>query len=253
MRQRPRTAAAPIILAVLFAVVQPTGVAAAPQDEEHQVRREIVVVGSQPAHSRMILDRLANRGYLGVQLLNLTPELRRYFGGSGESGVLVSRVVEGSPAAAAGVAVGDLITAAGGEPLHTASQLVGRIGRRGEGDEIELDIWRDRAHLTLRATLAQSERRQVELGQFVWHGGEDGPFVVDLDPERIERVITVDPETINESVTQLLERLEAQGGMPGRLRLGGDQRQRLEKRIEALEQRLRELERRLRHRDRNND
>ncbi len=250
MRQRPRAAAAvlPVVLALLPSALLPAEAAAAPQAEERRIRREVVVVGSQPAHRRMVLDRLANRGYLGVHLLNLTPELRVHFGASEKSGVLVSRVAPQSPAAAAGVLVGDVITSADGEPLRTMSQLVGRIGHRQEGDEVELGIVRDRSPLTLRATLTRSERRQVEVGQFVWRGGEDGPFVVDLDPETIETYITIDPETINESVSDLLERLEAQGGVPGRLRLEGEQREQLEKRIAELEKRLREMERLLHHR-----
>ena len=258
MRQRPRAAAATarpvpltvrlsVALAVLLTALLPINVAAAPQAEEHRIHREVVVVGSQPAHRRVILDQLANRGYLGVHLLNLTPELRRHFGAPEESGVLVSRVAPDSPAAAAGVAVGDVITSADGEPLSATSQLVGRVGHRHEGDEIELGIVRDRSSLTLHATLSQSERRQVEVGQFVWQSGEEGPFVFDLGPEAIERVITVDPETINESVSQLLERIKAQGGMPGRLRLEGEQRKQLEKRLADLEERLREMERQLHH------
>jgi hypothetical protein len=226
-------------------------VVAAPQVEERQIHREVVVVGSQPAHRRMILEQLADRGYLGVQLLNLTPELRTHFGAPEESGILVSRVVPESPAAVAGVAVGDVITSADGEPLSATSQLVGRIGHRQEGDEVELGIVRDHLSLTLRATLTQSERRQVEVGQFVWRSTDEGPLVVDLGPESIERVINVDPETINESVSQLLKRIEAQGGMPGRLRLEDEQREQLEKRIAELEERLHEMERQLHQRHRN--
>jgi membrane-associated protease RseP (regulator of RpoE activity) len=200
-------------------------------------------MGKQPAHRRLILDQLANRGYLGVQLLNLTPELRRHFGASEENGVLVSRVVADSPAAAAGVAVGDVVISLDDEPLSTTSQLVGRIGRRQDGAEVELAIVRERSPLTLRVTLTQTERRQVEVGQFVWKSGDEGPVVFDLVPESIERVIAVDPETINESVSQLLQRLEAEGGAPRRLHIDMEQRRLLEERIAELEKRLREMER----------
>ncbi|MFQ5349915.1 MAG: PDZ domain-containing protein [Thermoanaerobaculia bacterium] len=245
MRRTPRAAAPSlglVALACLLSALSSSELAAAPQHHEQQIR-EIVVVGSQPTHRRMILEQLANRGYLGVHLLHLTPELRRHFGAPDDSGVLVSRIAPDSPAAAAGVAVGDVIISVDGEPLSTTGQLVGRIGHRQKGDEVELGVVRDRASLTLRATLAQSERRQVEVGQFVWSGGEEGPFVGVLDPDEIERVITVDPETINESVRGLLERLEAQGGLRGRLRLEGEQRERLEQRIAELEERLRQMER----------
>lgn len=256
MRQRQTVTAPNLVRTIVPAVVLltallPQQVSAEPQTEKHQIRREIVVVGAEPAHRRMIIDRQADRGYLGVHLLNLTPELRRHFGAAEDSGVLVARIMEDSPAATAGVAVGDVITSVDGEPLGTISQLAGRVGQRQEGDEIELGIVRERSSMTLRATLEESERRQVEVGQFVWRTGDEGKFVVDLGPDSIERVINVDPATINESVSRLLERLEGEGGLPGRLRLEGEQREQLEKRIAELEDRLREMERQLhlRHSD----
>jgi membrane-associated protease RseP (regulator of RpoE activity) len=252
-----------VLVALLPAALLPGALAAAPQEgpehEREQVHRELLVVGSRPAHRHVIVDRLAARGYLGVHLLNLTPELRLHFGAPEEAGVLVSRIATDSPAVAAGLAVGDVIVTADGEPVHTSSQLAGRIGHHQRGDEIELGIVRDRSQRTLSATLAESERRQFELGQFVWRAGDEEPIVADVDPEilqrvvnvdpeMIERVIAVDPEAINESISQLLERLEAQGGTAGLPRLDDDVRERLEKRIAELEKRLLEMERQLRDR-----
>ena len=254
MNARPLAAAPTVAAALLLTALAPGTGLAAPQEEDHHVRREVVVVGSRDGQHPMVLDRLEKRGFLGVQLINLTPELRQHLGASRRSGVLVSRVSPGSPAAEAGVRVGDVITAVDGEPVSTMGQLVGRVSRRQEGDEIELDIVRDGAELNLRATLAQSERRQLEVGQFVWRE-DDGkpmvygkPMVFHLDPDaEIERLV-VDPETINESVELLLRRLEIQGGFQGRVLLEGEQREELEKRIAELEQRLLEMERQLRER-----
>ena len=50
-----------VALAVTLAGLLPSGAVAEPQEEKRQVRREVVVVGSQPAHRRLILDHLANR------------------------------------------------------------------------------------------------------------------------------------------------------------------------------------------------
>ena len=254
--------ALPTVMAPLLAsclpLLLPAAAAAAPQAEKRQLHREVVVLGSQPEQRRMILENLAKRTYLGVHLIELTPELRRHFGAPEDSGVMVSRVTPVSPAAAAGVMVGDLIVSADGAPLRSTSQLVGRVGLRQAGDEIELGLVRDKDPITLRATLEKSERRQVELGQFLWRGEGDGPVVLGLGGEGLtgltvdagafEGVIAIDPETINESVSRLLARLEARGETPGALRLDGEQRRRLEQRIEQLEERLRELERQLRQR-----
>lgn len=241
----------------LIGALAPAAAGAAPQEEERQIRREIVVLGPNPVHSRMIHEHLTDRGYLGVELLALTPELREHFGASRLSGVLVARVEEASPAAAAGMAVGDVITSVDGEPVGSTGQLARRVGLRREGDEVELGLVRDRRSLTLRVTLSQSQRRQVEIGQFLWP--EHGPRAIGFDPQRIagglvvdpdsvERVITIDPETINESVRELLDRLDAESGLPGAARLDLEQRRRLEQRIAELEQRLLDLERQLRQR-----
>ena len=45
-------------------------------------------------------------GYLGVELVDLTPELREHFGAPRDVGVMVGRVEPGSPAARAGLEVG---------------------------------------------------------------------------------------------------------------------------------------------------
>lgn len=234
--------------ALLAASLLPTALAAAPQSGPVQKRREVVVVGPHSSDHRVILAQTTSRAYLGVHLLGLTPELRLHFGAVADRGVLVSRVEPDSPAARAGIAVGDLITGVDGAPLATPAQLVGRILHREEGDEIELQIVRDGSDRALRATLAEAQRPQVELGQFVWRGEGDETLGVELDPTVFERVITVDPETINESVSKLLQGLEAEGGLPARLHLQVEQRQELEKRIAELERRLRELERQLHER-----
>lgn len=253
---RTKTATVPLIWIALLSPLLAAVAGAAPQDETHQVHREVVVVGAEPGQHRMLLDSLAHRAYLGVHLLNLTPELRQHFGAPRESGVLVSRVPSDGPAAAAGVLVGDVITAVDDQPVSSTSQLVGRIGSRHKGDEVVLALVRDRTAIELRATLEESERRQLEVGQFVWRGGEGGPVVLDLGPEgaqgviglepgEIERFIAVDPEAINESVSRLLERIQDGGGAGG-LRLDAERREQLEKRIAELEERLRAMEREIR-------
>ncbi len=99
MRRYPPVSAVSLSTAVIVLFLLqlfPTDAVAAPQ-KERQLRREIVVVGPQPAHRRIVLEQLTDRGYLGVHLLNLTPELRVHFGAPATSGVLVSRVLPEQP------------------------------------------------------------------------------------------------------------------------------------------------------------
>src|SRR5512147_3086170 len=61
-----------------------------------------------------------SRGRLGVMVMSLTPALRRHFGVAGDRGVMVAEVEPGTPAAGAGLAAGDIITAVGATPVDDA-------------------------------------------------------------------------------------------------------------------------------------
>ncbi len=59
-----------------------------------------------------------------------------------ERGVLVVRVLEDSPAAAAGVKVGDVITDAGGEPIEETFDLVRTVAAAPEDEPLTLQLHR---------------------------------------------------------------------------------------------------------------
>ena len=58
---------------------------------------QLVVSGDDPILFQAGSDVLLGRGFLGVEMLDVSPELRRFFGGSDDVGVLVSRVSPNSP------------------------------------------------------------------------------------------------------------------------------------------------------------
>lgn len=99
------------------------------------------------------------RSFLGVQLVDVTPELRRHFGASGDVGVLVSRVVEGTPADFAGLRAADLIVAFDGEPVSSAAELRGFVSPREAGDRVRLEVWRDGSPLDFEVTVEVREPR----------------------------------------------------------------------------------------------
>ncbi len=138
-------------------------------------RRAWIGVGDGP---ELFLERHGKGGFLGVATTELTPELRRHFGVPEESGLLVARVVEGSAAAAAGVQVGDILTAAGGEAVASSRELVRAVGRREPGAVLELEVWRDGAQLALSATLGERPR-QRRLAR-VLHCDEDCPEIAGI-------------------------------------------------------------------------
>lgn len=111
-------------------------------------------------------------GYLGVQLAELTPELRTHFGVDAEAGVMISKVLDDSPAARAGLEVGDIVSAVDGEPVAHGQALAHAIRQKDEGQTVLLEVWRDGSVLKLSA--AVEERKPMERAM-------DWSFVMDCD------------------------------------------------------------------------
>jgi Do/DeqQ family serine protease len=103
-----------------------------------------------------IAEQLANNGkaehaYLGVQMTTLTPDVKQEINSnpnapisiSEERGVLVLRVMEGSPAARAGIRAGDVVLRVNGQEVSTANDLQGIVEALQVGNNLQLDIKRD--------------------------------------------------------------------------------------------------------------
>jgi S1-C subfamily serine protease len=79
---------------------------------------------------------------MGVELLPMTPELRAYFGVEPDVGVLVTKVEPDSPAAEAGIQVGDVIRKADEESIRTPRDLVRLVGGFPEDKELKIELSR---------------------------------------------------------------------------------------------------------------
>ncbi len=97
------------------------------------------------------LDGRVTRGWLGVVIQNVTPELAEAFDLSEEAGALVSRVMPGSPAAEAEIAVGDVIVEFDGEPIEEWNELPRVVAATAVAKSVWLVVVRD------------GQRRRVEL------------------------------------------------------------------------------------------
>ncbi len=75
------------------------------------------------------LNGSVRRGWLGVSIQDLTPEIAEALGLSEHGGALVSEVLPDSPAKTAGFQVGDVIIALDGEPVHDSADLKNRVAR----------------------------------------------------------------------------------------------------------------------------
>jgi serine protease Do len=84
------------------------------------------------------------RGWLGVSIQNLTPELAEDFGVPGRQGALVAQVLgKDSPAGKAGLAAGDVIVKFGGEPVESSRDLSAQVASVRPGEKAAVEYYRD--------------------------------------------------------------------------------------------------------------
>lgn len=122
------------------------------------------------------------QGRLGAHVSDMTPELRGFFGAPPETGILVQKVVGGSAAEDAGLAVGDVIVEVDGDDVADLGDVMKALAHRGKGDRVELIVIRDRKPRTLVATMpdgsSSSTSRAWSISgggpfHFSWRSGED--------------------------------------------------------------------------------
>jgi serine protease Do len=103
--------------------------------------------------NQLIKTGEVTRGYLGILIQQLTPELAESFGLERLQGVLVAQVSEGSPAAAAGLRQGDVILAYRGEAVSNVGAFRNRVALTLPGSEVQIRVLRDGGQQTLTATI----------------------------------------------------------------------------------------------------
>ncbi|MSR64068.1 MAG: Do family serine endopeptidase [Planctomycetes bacterium] len=116
-----------------------------------------------------------SRGWLGVNIQPLTPELAESFGARAKQGALISDVLANTPAHAAGLRAGDVILSVNGQTVDGPKELSAAIARLEPGSAAQLVVLRDGAEKDFsvalaerppKDTLARRELRGVEPDTF---------------------------------------------------------------------------------------
>jgi serine protease Do len=120
--------------------------------------------------ARAVLGQLresgrVRRGWLGIQLHELDPDLARMIGLPDPRGALVMDVVEGAAAAAAGVRRWDVITKVGGKAIADGDALVRTVSAMPPGTEVEVGLVREGRPVTLAARLGERAPDEQEDGE----------------------------------------------------------------------------------------
>ena len=143
------------------------------------------------------------RGYLGVVIQNMTPELRESFGLKKNEGVLISDVIEGSPAQKAGLKRGDVVIEFNGKKVTDVSQFRNMVALTPPGTKVRIVVIRNGKRKELKvvlgnlkkATLALSSRTEIlkklgfsvqnltrELAEQFGYTGEKGVLISQVAP-----------------------------------------------------------------------
>jgi serine protease Do len=105
--------------------------------------------------AQLLKNGTVQRGYLGVSIKDLDPEVASRLGLENHKGVLVAKVQEGSPAAKAGLKDGDVITALAGKPVNNSHDLQSLVASLPLNQAVSLTVLRDGERKELNVTVAQ--------------------------------------------------------------------------------------------------
>jgi|GEM_PF-1114062 len=155
-------------------------------------------------------------GWLGVQLQDLNSQLEDYF--KVDHGVLITEVVEDSPAEKAGIKAGDVVVKFDGKSIKKSSKLREAVRDRKPGDKVDVVVVRDKKEQTINVELGKSKEMS-----FQFFGETDDPehkiIILDdvmkdvrdaLDDIRIEDLPRIDRKDLEIEINDMNEAIRLQ-------------------------------------------
>jgi serine protease Do len=117
---------------------------------------------------RLIMDQLVQsgkvtRGWIGVTIQELTPELSKKFGIEKSNGALVSDVAKASPAERAGITRGDVILEFNSKEVKDVSSLRNMVAQSKVGSEISMKILRSGKKYAVKVFIVELPREVAEV------------------------------------------------------------------------------------------
>ena len=135
----------------------------------------------------LIQNGHVTRGYLGVMIQNVTPELEQEFNLKETAGALVGDVVSGGPADQAGFKDGDVVMKFNGEKITDSRQLKLIVAETKPGAKVPVEILRDGNRKTLEVTVKQLPGTESVADASSQNANDTGTLngvgVGDLDPQ----------------------------------------------------------------------
>jgi serine protease Do len=144
-------------------------------------------------------DGVVRRGYLGVQMQDITPEVAEKLKLDSARGVVVAAVQPNGPAAKGGIKDGDIVVGVAGQPIEDGKRLQRIVRTAPLGKPLPFDVIRDGKKETVQVTIEQmpddyglvsieSPRRRPRLDTEAIPLNKLGLEVADLTPELAEQL-----------------------------------------------------------------
>ncbi len=149
--------------------------------------------------TEIIKTGAAHHGYLGISMNDVTPENAQFFNLKDALGAIVAQVSSSSPAAAAGVKVGDVVTSLNGRTVESAGALQVDVAQMVPGTHVSLGIVRNGTAHVMDVTLGEY-KKDVQVAandgksSEPSDGGKLGLAMNDLTPD-VRQQINV-PDTV---------------------------------------------------------
>jgi serine protease DegQ len=110
--------------------------------------------------ARQVMDQIiatgsVTRGWIGVEVQDITPELAESFKLSNTHGVLIAGIVRGGPADRAGVKPGDILVEVDGKPIADSSAMLNLVAGALPGKPATLKLIRNGAPLSMKVTVGK--------------------------------------------------------------------------------------------------
>jgi serine protease Do len=145
------------------------------------------------------------RGWLGVQIQDVTRELAESFGMKKPQGALVSKIIAGSPSEKAGIQIGDIITEFNGQQIETSGELPPLVGMTPIGDKATVKIIRQGETKTLPVTIGLLPEEEEKVAEAKVEAKPDnrlGVSVTELTNEQREQLQVIQNGVLVQNVVK---------------------------------------------------
>lgn len=114
-----------------------------------------------PVEPRLYRWGMEKRRYIGVYHQDINRELSQHFGVEEGTGVLITKIREGSPAEKAGLRVGDVIIKADGVRVEAGEDLSKLVQDKKKGDKVKIELLRDKKKMSVEVEVEEEETRRT--------------------------------------------------------------------------------------------